>query len=171
MKATKKKTTKKAVSKKSSNTQVPQEPVIINSVQDVFKEMEALYNAVSQRAYELFDGRGRQPGRDLEDWLKAESELMLKPDIEVTEKGKKVVINAKVSDFSKDELEVAMEPDRVAICGSKHRSSKKRNGQMTHSESYAKMLSRVVGLPAKVDTAKAKAKLEKGILHIEAPKA
>jgi len=30
---------------------------------------------IARRAYELFQERGRQPGRDLEDWLRAEREL------------------------------------------------------------------------------------------------
>jgi len=32
-------------------------------------------DAVAVRAYELFEERGRQPGRDLDDWLRAEQEL------------------------------------------------------------------------------------------------
>jgi hypothetical protein len=31
--------------------------------------------AVSRRAYELFQERGRQPGHELDDWLRAEREL------------------------------------------------------------------------------------------------
>ena len=31
--------------------------------------------AVAVRAYELFQARGGEPGRDLDDWLRAEQEL------------------------------------------------------------------------------------------------
>lgn len=31
--------------------------------------------AISRRAYELFQERGREPGRELDDWLRAEHEL------------------------------------------------------------------------------------------------
>jgi len=30
---------------------------------------------IRRRAYQLFEGRGRQPGHELEDWLKAEQEI------------------------------------------------------------------------------------------------
>lgn len=30
---------------------------------------------LSRRAYELFESRGRQPGREVEDWLEAEREV------------------------------------------------------------------------------------------------
>lgn len=33
------------------------------------------YECIARRAYELYEQRGRQEGRDLEDWLKAEEQL------------------------------------------------------------------------------------------------
>jgi hypothetical protein len=35
---------------------------------------EALRTRISARAYELYEGRGREDGHDLDDWLRAESE-------------------------------------------------------------------------------------------------
>jgi outer membrane protein TolC len=40
-----------------------------------FKRAAADHAHIAQRAYELYEQRGRQEGRDLEDWLKAEREL------------------------------------------------------------------------------------------------
>jgi len=40
-----------------------------------FKRAAADHVHIAQRAYELYEQRGRQEGRDLEDWLKAEREL------------------------------------------------------------------------------------------------
>ncbi len=40
-----------------------------------FKRAEADHAHIAQRAYELYEQRGRQDGRDLEDWVKAEREL------------------------------------------------------------------------------------------------
>lgn len=33
------------------------------------------YERIARRAYELYEQRGRQEGRDLEDWMKAEQQL------------------------------------------------------------------------------------------------
>ncbi len=33
------------------------------------------HNAIATRAYELYVARGREPGHDEEDWLRAEAEL------------------------------------------------------------------------------------------------
>jgi len=35
----------------------------------------AARDAIALRAYELFEDRGREPGRDVDDWLRAEHEL------------------------------------------------------------------------------------------------
>jgi hypothetical protein len=32
-------------------------------------------DAIAQRAYALFEERGREPGRDVDDWLRAEHEI------------------------------------------------------------------------------------------------
>ena len=40
-----------------------------------FKRAAVDHAHIAQRAYELYKQRGRQEGRDLDDWLKAEREL------------------------------------------------------------------------------------------------
>ncbi len=40
-----------------------------------FKRAAGDHHHIAQRAYELYDQRGRQDGQDLEDWLNAEHEL------------------------------------------------------------------------------------------------
>ena len=42
-------------------------------------EEQASRDRVSQRAYEIYERRGRADGSDLEDWLKAEQELKHEP--------------------------------------------------------------------------------------------
>lgn len=39
------------------------------------KYPEQLQEKIRRRAYELYELRGREYGRDLDDWLKAESEM------------------------------------------------------------------------------------------------
>jgi len=40
------------------------------------RDAEAVRGRISKRAYELYEQRGRQEGRALEDWLKAERQLV-----------------------------------------------------------------------------------------------
>ena len=41
-------------------------------------ESQELENKIRQRAYELYEARGREDGHDLEDWLRAEEEITAK---------------------------------------------------------------------------------------------
>ena len=36
----------------------------------------ALAEQICQRAYQLYEARGREDGRDLDDWLQAEAEIL-----------------------------------------------------------------------------------------------
>jgi DUF2934 family protein len=44
----------------------------------VLGESQELENQIRQRAYELYEARGREDGHDLEDWLHAEEEITAK---------------------------------------------------------------------------------------------
>ena len=36
---------------------------------------DVTHDVIGRRAYELFEGRGQEHGKDLDDWLRAEREL------------------------------------------------------------------------------------------------
>ena len=42
----------------------------------VMPEAFSLQNKISERAYELYETRGREPGQDEQDWLLAEQEIL-----------------------------------------------------------------------------------------------
>lgn len=35
-----------------------------------------MHARIQERAYQLYEARGRQPGRDMEDWITAEAEML-----------------------------------------------------------------------------------------------
>ena len=41
-------------------------------------EPQELVHQIRQRAYELYEGRGRKDGHELEDWFRAEAEITQK---------------------------------------------------------------------------------------------
>lgn len=56
-----------ATMKKQHTTPVPEKQPTASA--------EELQEKIRQRAYEIYELRGREDGRDLDDWLKAESEM------------------------------------------------------------------------------------------------
>jgi Protein of unknown function (DUF2934) len=49
----------------------------------VLSEQPELERQTRERAYELYEARGREDGHDLEDWLRAEEEIMNKMEKKV----------------------------------------------------------------------------------------
>src|SRR6185503_3676807 len=103
----------------ATKTQSATMPVKINIVGDetLFDRAKELYQAISRRAYELFESRGREVGQDLEDWLHAERELLLPVPIEVAEYDNHVTVRAEVPGFNEHEIQVSLEPRRLVITG------------------------------------------------------
>lgn len=48
--------------------------------QPSFSESRPDADRVAQRAYERYEARGREDGRDMEDWFEAERELQVSPN-------------------------------------------------------------------------------------------
>jgi hypothetical protein len=57
----------------------PQEASIEADTQEVSVRKLASDEDIKRRAYEIYLGRGEQPGHDLDDWLQAEREFETKP--------------------------------------------------------------------------------------------
>ncbi len=121
-----------------------------------------LTEAVARRAYEIFERRGGAPGHHEEDWLQAESELLLPLHVELAEAGQYLTVRAPVPGFSACEIEVALEPRRVTIAG-------EHAGQGV--EPGASRFLRMVELPGDVDTENATAAFKDGVLALALRKA
>jgi HSP20 family protein len=129
------------------------------------------FDAISRRAFEIFESSGRLDGHDVEDWLQAERELFHPVHIELTESDESISVNAEVPGFNEKELEVAIEPTRLTISGKRESRKEGKKGKTAYSETYSNEIFRVVELPAEVDTGEATATLNDGILQLAVPKA
>ncbi|MGH9602400.1 MAG: Hsp20 family protein [Terriglobales bacterium] len=136
----------------------------------VFERMEKAYEAIAQRAYKLFEERGRISGCDLNDWFKAESDLFRFVPIDIKENNEQLVLRAEVPGFSEKELEVAVEPGRVAITGKAEAEEERKEGKTVYSERRRGQIFRTICLPAEIDPNKAVATLKNGTLELTLPK-
>jgi HSP20 family protein len=135
------------------------------------ERVNAVFEDVRRRAFELFEKNGRTFGHDLEDWLKAERELLHPVRIELTEGDDAFEMKAEVPGFNENELEISVEPRRVVIAGKRETNAEQKKGKVVRSETSAEQMLRVVELPAEVDTAKVTATLRKnGMLEVMLPK-
>ena len=54
----------------------------IRKSKSIFDEIDRMQDRIMRRAYEIFSSSGEIFGRDTEDWLQAEQELVWKPAVE-----------------------------------------------------------------------------------------
>ena len=148
----------------------PVHPMIVEAV-TLFNRMEEIQQQIAQRAYELFEERGRDDGRDFEDWAKAEAELLAPINIEGNEIDNALEITAEVPGFDQKDIEVAVEPRRVFLSGKTEKAiTPDSNEDQPFTGQQASMFFRVIDLPAEIDTAKAEARLNNGRLTLTLPK-
>jgi HSP20 family protein len=138
---------------------------------DLFKRVQQLQDEIERRAFDIFEGKGRVFGRDLEDWFKAESELLHPVHIDVSESGGNLIVKAEVPGFTAKELDIALEPRRVTITGKRETKEERKDKKTIYTETFSDQVLRVIDLPAGVDTDKAAATLTNGILELKMPKA
>ena len=138
--------------------------------QNLFEQFNRIYDSIARRAFEIFEGNGRVFGRDLENWLQAESELLHPVKINMTETDGGLTVQAEVPGFTSKDLDIEMQPRCLRITG-KRETKEEKNARKIRSESCADQILRAVDLPADVDTARVNASLKDGILTIDLPKA
>src|SRR5207247_9197172 len=79
----------------------------------IFNRMGELHHAIARRATESFEGKGRWPGRELDDWLRAESELLHPMNFELMEAYNHVTVQADKPGFSPKVLEIKVKPPHL----------------------------------------------------------
>ena len=139
--------------------------------QSLLERLNKLSERISGRAYDIFEGNGKMFGHDLEDWFKAESEILQPFDLRIKEQNDSLTIEANVPGFSAKDLEVSLEPWRLTISGQKETKEEQTKDKATYQEQSSEQLLRVIDLPSEIDGAKAKATLKNGLLEINIPKA
>ena len=143
---------------------------VVSKGQETFNQSSETYEIISRRAFELFESRGAAPGREKEDWLRAESELLHPVPLNLIESIGEYVVQAEVPGFCKNDLEIGVEPRRVVISGLRDARVQRENAQVIYSEVVSNRLLRSVDLPSDVDTSGVHTTVEDGILTVELPK-
>jgi HSP20 family protein len=154
--------------KDQTTTQLIPAPEIFNLVEgDPFFELaQEINELITSRAYELFASNGFAHGHDREDWLRAESEIILDVPLDVTETDTELTIRAGVPGFSGQNIQVRVAPRSLCITGKRQATSEQKEGKIIYFERSANQVFRVLGLASEVDTRRVNATLTDGDLEI-----
>src|SRR5258708_4578081 len=148
------------------------EPELVkHSSEEISNQFSQIYDVIARRAFDIFGSRGRSPGHELEDWVRAESELLRPVPLNVAESDGEYVVRAEVPGFGDKDIEVIVEPLYLAISGKRETKKDEQNGKIIRCESRGDRNFRVLDLPPSVDTSKVSTTLRDGILMVDLPKA
>ncbi len=136
----------------------------------LFDQMEETFNALTGRAYEIFESNGHAFGRDLENWFQAEKELLHPVPVNITESDESFEVKAEVPGFNEKEVEIGVEPRRLTITGKRETKKEEKKGKTVCAENCADQVLRMVDLPAEIETGKVTATLKNGVLELTLPK-
>ena len=128
--------------------------VSVRLAETIADEINDMYDQITRRAYEIFRRRGGTATLDLEDWLAAERELVVKPEVDVEENELTITVRVRIGKVRPLDIQLLLSPDAMVI--------------RTEQSATAKRMFRTVQFPRRIDVRKAEVKYEDGYLILTA---
>ncbi len=125
-----------------------------------------IFNAIACRAYELFKARGSEHGRDLQDWFRAESQLLTPIPATVVDTDGGFKVTAEVPGFTSKNVEVLAEPRQLIIRAKKQETWEEENRRALFQGKESDEVFRVLELPHEIDPDNMTATIENGVLEV-----
>jgi HSP20 family protein len=145
------------------------ELVPIRKSKSVFDEIDRMHDRIMRRAYDIFSSNGGLFGKDIDDWMQAERELVWRPAVELTEKDDTFYLEVAAPGVDPKELDVEVTPDDILIRADVRHEHKEKKGDVYTCEFAHGNLFRSIHLPKKIDPDKVKAEFKNGLLTLNAP--
>jgi HSP20 family protein len=151
-------------------TQMVPVPAKAMDRQDLSERFNQIDNLIARRAFEIFESNGRSFGHELDDWFKAESELLHPVHVRMAESDDALTVEAEVPGFEAKDLQITLEPRRLIISGKRETKEEQQKEKGVYQERCSNEMLRVIDLPAEVDASRATATLKNGMLEPRMPK-
>ena len=129
-----------------------------------------IYDLIAKRAYEIFENDDHVPGRDLEHWFRAETELLHPVHVELTDSDHALALHVEVPGYKAEQLEVSADPRRVSIIGKREVHERRKNDKVIYADHCTDRIFRTLELPVEIDTSKVTATFRDGVVELMMPK-
>src|SRR5262245_19911134 len=96
----------------------------------VFEEIGKRIDEVKHRAFNMFERRGGELGRALEDWLAAEREIFGATSAELTETDQGYDLRVTLPGFEAKDVEVTVAPAEIVVHAAATQEKKSEEGKM-----------------------------------------
>jgi len=144
--------------------------VVLENDDLIASETEQLQERVRERAYELSQQRGHA-GRDIDDWLTAESEIISVPPAELIEKNGTFQVTLAILGINLQDVRILASADRLLVRGDYRYHRESDDGIVHLSDFRSATLFRAVQFPEPIDAGSMDIQLQDGVLRINASKA
>lgn len=152
----------KAGAKEEGNVPVEKQQPTANRALSPFEEMDRMFE-------EFFPRRWMQPFRwDFHHW--PELAQMKMPKVDIIDRDKEIVVKAELPGVAKDDINITITGNSVTIKATTSHEEKEEKGNYYRAEISRGSFTRTVTLPGDVDSSKAKANYNDGILELVIPK-
>lgn len=131
--------------------------------------LQEITDAIRLRAYQNYLQHGATHGRDQDDWLRAERDIILSPVAEMTEDEQAFNLRIEAPLFGPGDVRVTASPRLLLVRGDLFHNHAESNGKLWFCE-FAEKLFRRFDFPVDIDPDRVTAILKQGILEIVAPK-
>jgi HSP20 family protein len=145
-------------------------PFKLTSFGEIVDDMRETFDSIARRAYEIFESNGHESGLDLDNWFRAERELLHPLNLEVREAHGSIRVQAEVPGFEAKDLEISLEPSQLIIAGKRDSKTNEEKRKILYSECRSDRVFRRIDLPCEVNAEKATGTLKDGILELDLPK-
>ena len=144
------------------------ESLAIRKTFSVLDEVNDIQERITQRAYEIFERNGAVFGRELDNWLEAEEELLWKPSIELCEKDGELLLEAALSGVDPNDVEIEVTPEDIILKAETQHQHQEEKGTVHICEFKTGMMFRSIHLPTKINPDRVKAEFNNGLLRLTA---
>jgi HSP20 family molecular chaperone IbpA len=144
--------------------------VVLDNDDLISTETEQVQEMIRARAYELSQQRGHS-GREVDDWLTAESEIISVPPAELIEKKGTFQVTLAILGIPLRDMRVLATADQILVRGDYHHSRENEEGTVHLCDFKSVTLFRSVRFPEPIDVNSLEVELQNGILRITAAKA
>jgi len=129
-------------------------PVRVNGQESIPSVLANIRERITCRAYEIFTERGQLDGRDLDDWLDAERELIIKPVFLIRAHGEDIFVELTLPEIDLPNLTVHVAPSQIFIS--------------SDADEDGLQVCQVIDLPFQIIPASVDAEQMHNVLHVTA---
>jgi HSP20 family molecular chaperone IbpA len=143
--------------------------VVLENNDRISAETEEIQNRIRERAFQLSQERGHA-GREMDDWLTAESEIISVPPADLTEKNGIFNVRLAIVGLNLQDMSVMASPEQMLVRGHYAQDHHSEGGTVHLCDFKSATVFRSIRFPQRIDVNSIDVEYHEGILRVSAAK-